>query len=26
MAFTRAIGGTAPRDGLRVMGVNPGRC
>ena len=24
MAFTRAIGGTAPRDGLRVMGVNPG--
>ena len=24
MAFTRAIGGTAPRDGLRVIGVNPG--
>lgn len=24
MAFTRAIGGTAPRDGLRVVGVNPG--
>src|SRR3954468_16811093 len=24
MAFTRAIGGTSPRDGLRVMGVNPG--
>ena len=24
MAFTRAIGGTAPRDGLRVLGVNPG--
>src|ERR1700724_3176056 len=24
MAFTRAVGGTAPRDGLRVMGVNPG--
>ena len=24
MAFTRAIGGTAPRDGLRVMGINPG--
>src|SRR6195256_2013271 len=24
MAFTRAMGGTAPRDGLRVMGVNPG--
>src|SRR5216683_399159 len=24
MAFTRAIGGTAPRDGLRVVGTNPG--
>src|SRR5207253_10978972 len=24
MAFTRAIGGTAPRDNLPVMGVNPG--
>ncbi len=24
MAFTRAIGGTAPRDGIRVMGINPG--
>jgi 3-oxoacyl-[acyl-carrier protein] reductase len=24
MAFTRAIGGTAPRDGLRVIGINPG--
>ena len=24
MAFTRAIGGIAPRDGLRVMGINPG--
>ncbi|MGH7046351.1 MAG: SDR family oxidoreductase [Stellaceae bacterium] len=24
MAFTRAIGGTAPSDGLRVVGVNPG--
>jgi 3-oxoacyl-[acyl-carrier protein] reductase len=24
MAFTRAIGGSAPRDGLRVVGVNPG--
>ena len=24
MAFTRAIGGTAPRDGIRVIGVNPG--
>jgi hypothetical protein len=24
MAFTRAMGGTAPRDGLRVMGINPG--
>src|ERR1700686_1838497 len=24
MAFTRAIGGTAPRDGLRGMGINPG--
>jgi NAD(P)-dependent dehydrogenase (short-subunit alcohol dehydrogenase family) len=23
MAFTRAIGGTAPRAGLRVVGVNP---
>src|SRR5712671_1850094 len=24
MAFTRALGGTAPRDGLRVVGINPG--
>ena len=24
MAFTRTIGGTAPRDGLRVVGINPG--
>ena len=24
MVFTRAMGGTAPRDGLRVVGVNPG--
>jgi len=24
MAFTRAIGGTAPRDNLRVIGINPG--
>ena len=24
MAFTRAMGGTAPRDGLRVMAINPG--
>jgi len=24
MAFTRAIGGTAPRDNLRVVGINPG--
>src|ERR671937_904359 len=24
MAFTRAIGGTAPKDGLRVVGINPG--
>jgi NAD(P)-dependent dehydrogenase (short-subunit alcohol dehydrogenase family) len=24
MAFTCAMGGTAPRDGLRVVGVNPG--
>src|SRR5438045_2762326 len=24
MAFTRAIGGPAPRDGLRVVGINPG--
>ncbi len=24
MAFTRAMGGTSPRDGLRVVGVNPG--
>jgi hypothetical protein len=24
MAFTRAIGGTAPNDGLRVVGINPG--
>jgi len=23
MAFTRAMGGTAPRDGLRVVGINP---
>jgi NAD(P)-dependent dehydrogenase (short-subunit alcohol dehydrogenase family) len=23
MAFTRAMGGTAPRDGLRVIGINP---
>src|SRR3954465_6030918 len=24
MAFTRAMGGTAPRDGIRIVGVNPG--
>jgi NAD(P)-dependent dehydrogenase (short-subunit alcohol dehydrogenase family) len=24
MAFTRAVGGAAPRDGLRVVGINPG--
>ncbi|HEX3537228.1 MAG TPA: SDR family oxidoreductase [Stellaceae bacterium] len=24
MAFTQAMGGTAPRDGLRVLGINPG--
>src|SRR6201981_1050299 len=24
MAFTCAMGGTAPRDGLRVVGINPG--
>ena len=24
MAFTRAIGGTSPRDGIRVIGINPG--
>ena len=24
MAFTRAMGGTAPLDGLRVIGINPG--
>ncbi|MBV9152974.1 MAG: SDR family oxidoreductase [Alphaproteobacteria bacterium] len=24
MAFTKAMGGTAPRDGLRVMAINPG--
>jgi 3-oxoacyl-[acyl-carrier protein] reductase len=24
MAFTRAMGGTAPRDGLRGIGINPG--
>ena len=24
MAFTRAIGGAAPKDGLRVMAINPG--
>ena len=24
MAFTRAMGGTAPRNGLRVVGINPG--
>jgi 3-oxoacyl-[acyl-carrier protein] reductase len=24
MAFTRAMGGTSPRDGLRVIGINPG--
>ena len=24
MAFTRAIGGSAPNDGLRVVGLNPG--
>ena len=25
MAFTRAIGGTSPEFGVRVVGVNPGR-
>jgi 3-oxoacyl-[acyl-carrier protein] reductase len=24
MAFTRAIGGASPRDGIRVVGINPG--
>src|SRR6201998_68815 len=24
MAFTRAMGGRSPRDGLRVIGINPG--
>jgi NAD(P)-dependent dehydrogenase (short-subunit alcohol dehydrogenase family) len=24
MAFTRALGGAAPNDGLRVVGINPG--
>jgi NAD(P)-dependent dehydrogenase (short-subunit alcohol dehydrogenase family) len=24
MAFTRAMGGTSPRDGIRVVGINPG--
>jgi 3-oxoacyl-[acyl-carrier protein] reductase len=24
MAFTRAMGGAAPRDGLRIVGINPG--
>ncbi len=24
MAFTRSIGKTAPRDGMRVVGINPG--
>jgi 3-oxoacyl-[acyl-carrier protein] reductase len=24
MAFTRAMGGASPRDGLRVVGINPG--
>src|SRR5208282_5210135 len=24
MAFSRALGGTAPNDGLRVVGINPG--
>ena len=24
MAFTRALGGDAPKDGLRVVGINPG--
>jgi NAD(P)-dependent dehydrogenase (short-subunit alcohol dehydrogenase family) len=24
MAFTRAMGGSSPRDGLRVVGINPG--
>ena len=24
MAFTRAVGGAAPNDGLRVVGINPG--
>ena len=24
MAFTRALGGAAPADGIRVLGINPG--
>lgn len=24
MAFTQAMGGTSPRDGIRVVGINPG--
>ena len=24
MAFTRALGGSSPRDGIRVVGINPG--
>jgi hypothetical protein len=24
MAFTRAMGGTSPRDNIRVVGINPG--
>jgi NAD(P)-dependent dehydrogenase (short-subunit alcohol dehydrogenase family) len=24
MAFTRAMGGASPRDGIRVVGINPG--
>jgi hypothetical protein len=24
MAFTRAMGGTSPKDGIRVVGINPG--
>ena len=24
MAFTRALGGDSPKDGIRVVGVNPG--
>ncbi len=24
MAFTRALGGAAPKDGLRILGINPG--